>query len=98
MPPPGCGFTSHTTFSASLSCTTTPIAAKTSVTVPMMEAKTPSLGAPAAVSMALTASDPLSPSRPRMAWVTSCCTPSRPKNRAASEMTTTISGPIEKIE
>ena len=33
-----------------------------------------------------------------MAWVTSCCTPSRPKNSAAIEMTTTIRGPIEKIE
>ena len=45
----------------------------------MMEAKMPSLGLPAADSMVLTDSPPLSPSRPRMASVTSRWTPSRPK-------------------
>jgi hypothetical protein len=33
-----------------------------------------------------------------MALVTSRCTPSRPKSSAAMEITTTISGPSEKIE
>ena len=58
----------------------------------------PSLGLPAADSMVLTDSAPLSPSRPRMASVTSRWTPSRPKISAAKEMTTTIRGPSEKIE
>jgi hypothetical protein len=33
-----------------------------------------------------------------MALVTSRCTPSRPKSSAAMKITTTISGPSEKIE
>jgi hypothetical protein len=66
--------------------------------VPMMEAKMPSLGLPAAVSTVLIDSAPLSPSKPRIASATSLWTPSRPKMRAAMEITTTMRGPIEKME
>ena len=58
----------------------------------------PSPGLPAALSMVLTASAPLSPSNPRIALVTSCCTPSLSSTSVAMEMTTMMSGPIEKME
>jgi len=79
-----------------LSCTTTPIAAKTSVTVPMMT-RNSFAGRAGGREHALTASDPCRRAgRDGLAHLLLHAL--RPKNRAASEITTTISGPIEKIE
>ena len=70
--------------SASLSWTTTPSAANTSVTVPMMEAKMPSPVLPELASIVFTASLPLSPSRPRIAAMTSDWTAERSNTATVS--------------
>ena len=85
-------------FMASLSWTTTPKAATSSRTTPVMAARRPDCSELAPASMASTALLPVSPSRERNCAVRLPRAASAPKNKPATLVTISSSGPIENTE
>jgi hypothetical protein len=98
MPLPRGGSASHTVLSASLSWTTTPIAANTSTPRPSKVSSRPSVGREAAASIDSTACAPVVPRRPAICADTSPRTAAWPNTSPAIEMVMTSSGPSEKTE